>query len=114
MGPYRLYLYGGGDIRGRHDFDAEDDVGAVKVAELLFEACSDRCSAWELWQGARVVHISPKPCLPPLALGYVTHRMQQSVLDSEELILCSKWAIATSRRLLDRYQDLRSRDSHCA
>jgi hypothetical protein len=55
MPDYRVYFRGAAFIHGRHDFVAEDDVAATVMAELLYEACSDRCERFELWRGAAMM-----------------------------------------------------------
>jgi hypothetical protein len=112
MTSYRLYLYRGRDIGGREDFESGNDTSATRTAELIFEACSDRCSAWEVWQGVRRVAAAPEA--RPMRVIHVTEVMQQSVLDTEERILNSKWAVASSQRLLERYAELQTRKQHCA
>jgi hypothetical protein len=34
---------------GQFDFLADDGARAVQIAEILFDACSDRCRSWQIW-----------------------------------------------------------------
>ena len=45
---YRIYFRDAAGISGRVDFDAEDDRVAMTTAELLADACSDKCGGFEL------------------------------------------------------------------
>jgi hypothetical protein len=103
MKIYRLCFHGDAGMHGRQDFEAEDDESAIRIAEILHDACSDRRSSWQLWQGVRPLR-TPNDRHRPISVDQVTARMQASVIDSEERILQSRWAIASSRRLLDRYE----------
>src|SRR5205809_7171271 len=40
-----------GRILARDEFQAPDDASAITTAALIADACSDRCSAHELWRG---------------------------------------------------------------
>lgn len=109
MGSYRIYFHGrSGSIQGRDDVDAEDDRSAVIMAELLWEACSDVCETFEVWQGIRRVD---EPCTarsrPSLGARQVTARMQEALIRREEAIRDSRWAIARSQRLLERMDRLK-------
>jgi hypothetical protein len=56
MTVYRIYFTTfNGRIVGRHDFAADDDATAARIGYVLFEACSDACQAFELWEGSRKV-----------------------------------------------------------
>lgn len=101
---YRVYLYGAtGSFAGRHEFEAGDDLTAMTVAEHLCDACSDICETFQLWDGARSVDISfsktPHPAVP---LEQISLRFQNSMIESEEAIRRSDWAIARSKRLVER------------
>jgi hypothetical protein len=36
-------------IIGQLDFQAEDVDRALEIAEIMFDACSDRCQSWQVW-----------------------------------------------------------------
>jgi hypothetical protein len=107
MPDYRVYFRGPAFIHGRHDFVAEDDVAAMVLAELLYEACSDRCEQFELWRGATMIHPSehPQPSATWLHSQVVALR-QETVRRNEELIRDSHWTIARSTQLLDRIREM--------
>ncbi len=106
MVPYRIYFRSqSGSIVGREDFHAESDGAATLLAGLLGEACSDMCDSFEVWHGTRRV-AAPFTVLAPrqASARQITAKMQESILRHEESIQKSKWAIARSRRLLERMQ----------
>jgi hypothetical protein len=41
MTAYRMYFLITGHIHGRQDFEADDDVGAIRIARVLYDTCSD-------------------------------------------------------------------------
>lgn len=47
------FLDAGRHIAARDEFQAENDETAITIACLLYDACSDRSSGFELWRGAR-------------------------------------------------------------
>jgi hypothetical protein len=107
MATYRIYFRTASFIRGRHDFTAEGDAAAMVVAGLLYEACSDLCNLFELWQGGKMVF----PAADPMAIATATSAMlttvrQEAVRSHEELIRDSSWTIAESKRLLTRIRQL--------
>jgi hypothetical protein len=106
---YRMYFRDAAGINGRIDFDAEDDHIAMTTAELLADACSDKCSGFELWQDFRQLcdrRMLPRP--QRITLSDLSERRQAVVIETEEAIKNSGFAIASSRRLLDRLKHLRS------
>jgi hypothetical protein len=50
-----MYFQINGKIRGRDDFEANDDIAAVRIARVLYDTFSDVCDAFELWQGKRLI-----------------------------------------------------------
>ena len=106
---YRIYFRDAAGISGRVDFDAEDDRVAMTTAELLADACSDKCGGFELWQDSR--QLCDRRTLPrPLCetLSDLSERMQAAVIEAEETIKDSAFVIASSRRLLERLEQFRS------
>lgn len=104
MGSYRCFFRGrSGAIQGRDDFEANDDVQAMVLAELLGDACSDICDTFELWQGARRVSIPHGKTPSP---SEITASAQESLILREELIRDSHWMIARSKRLLEQLEKL--------
>jgi hypothetical protein len=115
LGLYQLHFLFGSAFIATHPFEAETDIAALAMAYTLKEACSDLADRFELWQGSRVIARSadqrgPKH-LPHLT--EITARMQERVLQTEEMLLESRQAIAGSRELLLATQRLRSSlDAH--
>lgn len=107
MAAYRIYFRGATTIIGREDFEADDDRGAMAVGWLLWDACSDLASGFELWQGDRELCERRGPLRAALSAIEVSERMQASVIETEEAIQRSKWAIAQSRRLLGQLAQAR-------
>jgi hypothetical protein len=109
MPDYCAYFRGTAFIHGRHDFEAEDDAAATVMAELLYEACSDRCEHFELWRGATMIYPiawgDPQPSATMIKSQVVALR-QEAVRRNEELIRDSRWTIAKSKRLLQRISEL--------
>jgi hypothetical protein len=100
MAIYRVYFRtGDGFIRGREDFQADDDVTALVTAETVFEACSDTVRYFDLWCGDRIV-VEPRPSA--LTLLDVIEKRQNNIVEMEESIRDGSWAVASSRRLLRR------------
>jgi hypothetical protein len=101
MPSYRIFFRSGKFIEGRHAFDAQDDGAASMMAELLYEACSDRCNHFELWRGATKI-LPANQATPP-----VTSMVEQDVVcQHEELIRESTWTVAQSQHLLMRIRQL--------
>src|SRR5690348_10781001 len=108
MRLYRAYFYRSSDwMRGRDDFEAEDDCEAIIMAEALCDACSDVCDHWALWQDIRFVDSSEGKAPRQIdTTRQITRKMQESVIRREIAIRDSRWAIASSRRLIDQTQQL--------
>ena len=99
MTEYRIYFLRETAIRGRHDFDADDDQSAIQIAHVLLDACSDGCHSFDLWSGTRRVAV-PR-LLVPRTFDEVSAAHQECVLDTEEQISNGDRHIARSRRLLE-------------
>ena len=111
MVSYRLYFMDMQNrIIARDEFEAKDDRRAVAVAVLLHDAFSDCSPRFELWQGARrlVPEAPHAPAKPTQCLTDVTLRMQETVLEREEILQRSLWSIAASKRLIARVEQLRT------
>jgi hypothetical protein len=111
---YRVYLYGGsGSIQGRDEYEAEDDRAAMAIAEMLCDACSDVCETFQLWDGARRVDLSfsrlPCPSVTPEQVGAIA---QMPLIRREEAIRDSQWAVARSKRLIERMERLLAGHQH--
>lgn len=103
---YRLYLLGGdGIIRGYFDFAAESDQAAYELAEIAFDACSDRATHFELWHDSRLLNLAAPP--PMTTYQQVLASRQAQVVAFEERMRDSRWAVASSMRLLARLKDVK-------
>jgi len=103
---YRLYLLGDdGIIRGYFEFAAESDKAAYELAELAFDACSDRATHFELWHDSHLLNLAAPP--PMTTYQQVLASRQAQVVALEERMRDSRWAVATSERLLARLRDVR-------
>jgi hypothetical protein len=95
---YRIYFRDAAGICGRFDFDADGDWAAMVSAELLADACSDKCTGFELWQDTRqLCDRRTLPPLPAVTLSELTERRQATVIETEEAIKDSAFAIAGSQ-----------------
>jgi hypothetical protein len=108
MRTYRLYLFNDHVICGRFDFQADNDHRATEVAEILFDACSDRCRSWEMWEENVFLAAGPRKLGTPVRASDVAEQIQESIIQFEETVLLSKWAIASSERLLAELGNLKA------
>jgi len=107
MSTYRVFFRSASRIVGRHDFVAPDDQAAVTIADVLCDACSDRCDAFEVWSGDRCV-LGHKPRSPHTAEVILGGRSQDVLIECEEAMQLSGWAIASSEKLLKCVEELRA------
>ena len=91
-------------IAGSQEFEAENDAAALAIARSIAEAAGDLCDAFDLWDGTRQIDQSRMATLPT---SVVTAQWQDHVIRAEEALLSSNWAIARSRGLLARLNELR-------
>jgi hypothetical protein len=97
---YQVSFIADGRTQGREDFQADDDVAAIRIARVLYDACSDVCEAFELWQGRREIRAAQQPHHATMRLADLIEAHQRVTLDREEAISQSKGMIARSRRLI--------------
>lgn len=102
MAVYRMYFLAADRIRAREDFEADNDIDGIRIAKVLCDACSDSCDSFELWQEERKVGGAQR--FQPVSFAELSHAHQQIVVEMEETILTSNWAIARSRRLIERVE----------
>jgi hypothetical protein len=114
MGIYRLCFFDddiilGDIVRGRFDFEADDDDRAAEIAEILFEACSDRCQSWGIWEGNVFVESGPRKANGVrLRASDLAERRLENIVEFEEIVLHSEWPIASSKRLLAELDKLKA------
>ena len=100
MTAYRMYFRTVGKISCREDFEADDDVAAIRIARVLYDACSDVCDCFELWQGKRQLR-ARQPHHQLVRLDDLIQAHQRVTLDTEDRMCRSRWRIAESRRLIE-------------
>jgi len=109
MDTYRVFFRNPFGIVGRQDFLARDERAAVAMAEILCEACSDKCDSFDVWRGVQCVVERRAPRFPRLSTDAITAEGRSVLIECEEAIRKSQWRIATSERLLMRLAELRAR-----
>ena len=102
MADYRVYFLVANHVRAREDFEADNDIDGLRIAQVLRDACSDSCDGFELWQKERKVDIPQ--AFQRVSLAELTQVHQQIVIEKEETILRSNWTIAQSKRLIERVE----------
>jgi hypothetical protein len=55
MNCYRIFLLRLGMIAAHHEFHAESDDWGCRAAALAFDACTEHCDDFELWDGVHLV-----------------------------------------------------------
>jgi hypothetical protein len=103
---YQLFLLASGELGTRLEFFADDDEEALENGSLLFEACSDVCSSYELWNGSQLL-IRGRPAGAPTALQTLSEARQSQMLQMEESLHSSRWCITRSNRLADAIDTVR-------
>ena len=108
MDEYRVYLRDGmGFIRARQDFTAAGLTEAIEISSFLFDACSDECRSYELWSGTVLIGQNLTSS-PPVRLELLNEARQNHVIELEETLHQSKWAITKSARLHQALESVRS------
>jgi len=110
MAEYRIFfLDRRGAIEARQELRAEDDERAIALSTIVFQACSETYSGFELWSfDRRVMAATPGVGkVAEIALEESTREMQQRVLNFEETIQRSHLRVARSKKLLDATEALR-------
>ena len=108
MGEYRVYLRDGmGFIRARQDFVAASLAEAIEISSFLFDACSDQCRSYELWSGTVLIGQNLTSS-PRVRLELLNEARQNRVIELEETLHQSRWAIAKSARLRQSLESVRS------
>ena len=109
MASYRMYFLASERIGGRQDFEADEDVAAIRIAHVLHDTCSDICQSFELWQGNRQIRAQrPQPRDSTVGLTDLIEDHQRVAIDTEEVISRSGWTIARSRRLIETLNQVKS------
>jgi len=94
---YRLYFLDAAQgIAARDEFEAENDETATTIAGLLYDACSDVSSGFELWQSTRRVVPDVKKQVaghPKQSSTAIALQVQNIVLERAEILQQSRWLI---------------------
>jgi hypothetical protein len=101
MPVFRLFFRDAGAIVGLDDFEASDEESARSIGNALYDSCSDRCTGYELWEGTALIVDHAEPAPRPKA-GMLRDYHQSIVIEVEEAIQRSQWAVAGSKRLLQQ------------
>jgi hypothetical protein len=72
------------------------------MAQALFDACSDSCQSFDLWQASR--RISIPQLFQPMSFAELSAASQERVIRTEEQIAESEWLVAKSHRLLEQLE----------
>lgn len=110
MAEYRIFfLDSKGAIEARQEILAESDDIAIALSTIVFQACSETYSGFELWSFDRRVMAATAGVgkLAEIVLEDITRDMQQRVLDFEDTIHRSHMRVARSKKLLDATEALR-------
>ena len=110
MSAYRICFRAAGEICGREEFLADDDVAASRIARVLYDTCSDVCDSFELWQGQREIFLESQPPHQTLYVVDLIEAHQRVVRDTQERMSASKWMIARSKSLIEAVDRLAA---HC-
>ena len=105
---YRMYFIVNDRTHGRQDFRADDDVTAIRIARVLFDACSDICQSFELWHGRREIR-AQQPPHSRAKLTDLVEAHQRLAIEMEEALSQSYWFIARSRRLIETLDRAKSK-----
>lgn len=110
MTEFRIFfLDAKGAIEARQELYADSDETAIAISALVYEACSDTYSGFELWSFDRRV-VAANPGVGKIAefvLDDITRDMQERVLEFEDTIQRSHWRVAHSKKLIDATNALR-------
>ena len=104
MTSYRMYFLASERIEGRQDFEADEDIAAIRIARVLHDACSDICQSFELWQGTRQIRAQHQQTDH---FAELIEDHQRLTINTEELISQSDWRIARSRRLIETLDQIK-------
>jgi CheY-like chemotaxis protein len=106
---YQLCFRIDGRIVGRDDFVVTDLELAKAIAWTLFDACNDNCTGYELWRDTKLVAaLAGHQTAFMQSADAVRERCQGLVVEREEAIRDSRWAIASSKRLLAKLEAMKS------
>lgn len=110
MAQYRLYFFdASGHIFARQDFVAPDDVTAVSAGRVTGDASNDMHSGYAIWRADHKL-FSEETRTPrlvqPIAAVALSDIVQEVVLETEQRLRDSEWAIARSKTLQVALEEL--------
>ena len=108
---YQVCFVADGRIQVRENFQTDDDLAAIRIARVLYDACSDVCEAFELWLGRREIRAAQQLHHATVRVADLTEAHQRVTIDREEAISQSKGMIARSRRLIAMLDGIKSRST---
>lgn len=91
----------------KQNFAADNDIDAIRIAQVLYDACSDTCEGFEVWEGCRVLHTRPPP-YPEVTCTHLAEHLQRIVIEKEEMMSASNYVLRRSRRLLENLAAMKS------
>lgn len=108
-GEYRLRLLEqSGSATHEAVFEAEADTVALTLGHLVWEACSDCYTGYEIWaSGARIRKATRAVSIFPPSFEQLARARQERLLHLEETLQRSHACLSQSRRLLDKVTRLR-------
>jgi len=111
MTSYRMYLRARRAIIERSDFKAETDELAASAAATVFEACTDRCDGWDLWDGGRLVadQRTTEQLLAKAQMAETRANIEEVAGGIAEGIVAVKGQVARSPKLRAKLDELRSK-----
>ena len=108
MPSYCMHFLSRSGPAGKHYYEADGDHEAVAIAGLLYDACSDACDSYEVWRDLDPVYAPYTTAARPIeTMGQLSKRLQELLVNNEERIQASRWAIAKSERLLERMKNFK-------
>jgi hypothetical protein len=106
---YRVYFLGrSGDIRNVDEFDAPMDHIAITLADSIYDAVSDLYPGYVVWRDSQcLIHVRHRRDPRPFVSGQIiTEWWQSKLLRRLRSLQKSETAFATSRRLVERINQL--------
>jgi hypothetical protein len=111
MSSYRMYFQIKGRIQCRDEFEADDDLAAIRIARVLYDTCSDVCDSFELRQGKRLIP-ARQAHHQKANLGDLIEAHQRMAIEREEHIGQSRGMIARSKRLIETLNRAKSTEKY--
>ena len=114
MHNYRIYLLdANAGIEAADFFSASADTDAAEIASFLHDACSDTFTSYELWRGETCIASSCHESKTDVELNLeaAIQKHQNIIVDLEERLQQAFACVNRSRKLLDTYARIGSRQT---